>query len=400
MKALLGELTPVSRNMVDQSLDRSIPSHNVSYTTDISIVRSKGSIAYCAQESWLAKGTIREAIIFGREYDASRYRDAIFDAGLDLDIRQGTLSHDTDVGEGGSSLSGGQRARVQLARALYDDDAGVYLLDDPLSALDTSVGSLVFDRITRRLKQRKVATILVTNDPKIPRQCDRVILVGKSTQQREPCCEIIDVGLYDDLVKRGHDLTSLSKNEIKALTDGSNSQFETDVKKDLNKNHESDFIAKNGFHVEQDTIEKTHIVDYNQDLIKTNGEDDSQIEKSIEYRSAVPELNELNVTVSKKLTSVDDTMTNGAVPFSVYTNYLKSVKKPIWVIAVLLSFFVASGAQIFQQYTVAQWANVGSGDAAAIAQGGKYIRSLIYAAGAVSSFIFLRSFFLLRVGIR
>ena len=48
------------------------------------------------------------------------------------------LTHDTDVGEDGSNLSGGQRARVALARALYEDSAGVFILDDPLSALDAS----------------------------------------------------------------------------------------------------------------------------------------------------------------------------------------------------------------------------------------------------------------------
>jgi ABC-type uncharacterized transport system ATPase subunit len=91
----------------------------------------------------------------------------------------GSLSRNTDVGEGGSSLSGGQRARVSLARALYSgEDTNVFLLDDCIAALDASVGSLVFERVTKRLRRSNAAAVFVTNDPSLPRRCDRVVLMG------------------------------------------------------------------------------------------------------------------------------------------------------------------------------------------------------------------------------
>jgi ABC-type protease/lipase transport system fused ATPase/permease subunit len=91
---------------------------------------------------------------------------------------RGVLSHNTDVGEGGSNLSGGQRARVALARALYSgDDTKVFLLDDPLAALDAAVGSTVFDRLTRHLRRSNSAALLVTNDPNIPTSRDGVIML-------------------------------------------------------------------------------------------------------------------------------------------------------------------------------------------------------------------------------
>ena len=162
-------------------------------TADVPRVTVHGSIAYCAQEAWLPKGTIRESVVFGREYNEEKYLRAIYNAGLDDDIMssdselsrnsahlKSLLTHDSDVGEDGANLSGGQRARVALARALYEEEAGVFILDDPLSALDASVGATVFERVSKRLRSEKAATIFVTNDPNLPRRCDKVVLMVRA----------------------------------------------------------------------------------------------------------------------------------------------------------------------------------------------------------------------------
>jgi len=235
IKGLLGELVPVPRMAVDSSSTFPSPPSLATNSTMITsptaplmvddvppatVIVTGGSISYCAQEAWLPKGTIRDCITFGREYDEERYRRAIYDAGLDADIlddedvdvtaenskdaaSRGVLTHSTNVGEGGSSLSGGQRARVALARALYSNDTGVYLLDDPLSALDASVGSIVFERLLKRAKQSNAATLFVTNDSSLPPRCDRVILMEKS---QCGCSKIKDMGTYEELLERGHDL--------------------------------------------------------------------------------------------------------------------------------------------------------------------------------------------------
>ncbi|CAH8506081.1 unnamed protein product [Schistosoma bovis] len=99
--------------------------------------------AYVGQTPWLHSGTIRENILFGSDCDLAWMNTVIEACALKVDLGKLPNGLDTDVGEaGGNSLSGGQRARVALARAVYQK-ADVYLLDDPLSALDVDVGQQI-----------------------------------------------------------------------------------------------------------------------------------------------------------------------------------------------------------------------------------------------------------------
>ncbi|ACI65637.1 predicted protein [Phaeodactylum tricornutum CCAP 1055/1] len=399
IRGLLGELNP---SVGDGVLDRAT-------------VITHGNVAYCSQEAWLPKGTLRDAIVFGREYDKDRYRAAIYDAGLDKDIvndasladsTEGILSHDTDVGEGGSSLSGGQRARVALARALYaGDDTKVFLLDDCLSALDASVGSMVFERITARLRKTNAATVLVTNDPSLPRRCDRVYLMGKISSFGS-CSTIVDNGSYDDLLSRGHNLRSISTVE---------SNFGIDKKIDSQSGsrvHSDAGSAVDNMIAAQPTREerRTHVTGVLEE--PTNATDIKQ------WRHADPECSivgpghfkdtsaladderPLMSSSVTKLTSADDFMSAGAVPRSTYVAYFKSVRKPILVFAMIASYLMANGAQFYQQYTVAKWTELSHADAMAAALGAKYLRSLVNAAGVVSVFLWFRSVFTMQVGVR
>mmetsp|Transcript_32309 Transcript_32309/g.111222 ORF Transcript_32309/g.111222 Transcript_32309/m.111222 type:complete len:1482 (-) Transcript_32309:100-4545(-) len=98
-----------------------------------------GSVAYAAQTPWIQNATLRENVLFGAPYDDEKYRDTIFRCALEPDLEQLADGDATAIGEKGLNLSGGQKQRVALARAFYAD-ADVYLLDDPLSAVDAHVG--------------------------------------------------------------------------------------------------------------------------------------------------------------------------------------------------------------------------------------------------------------------
>lgn len=107
-------------------------------------VSFNGRIAYLPQMPWIFSGTIRDNILFGRSFDTKRYQDILEVCCMQTDLHNFPKGDLTEIGHRGVSLSGGQRARVSLARALYLD-ADIYLLDDPLSAVDAKVGKHLFD---------------------------------------------------------------------------------------------------------------------------------------------------------------------------------------------------------------------------------------------------------------
>jgi ATP-binding cassette subfamily C (CFTR/MRP) protein 2 len=97
--------------------------------------------------AWIQTGTIQENILFGSEMDSQRYRDTLERCSLVKDLELLPYSDHTEIGERGVNLSGGQKQRIQLARALYQN-ADIYLLDDPFSAVDAHTATSLFNVIT------------------------------------------------------------------------------------------------------------------------------------------------------------------------------------------------------------------------------------------------------------
>jgi ABC-type multidrug transport system ATPase subunit len=121
-----------------------------------------GSRAYAGQKAFIMTGTIRENILFHLPYHKERYTDALARAQLLPDLAHLALGDATVVGTGGAQLSGGQRARVALARVLYAD-ADVVFLDDIMSALDAHTGAAVWANALCWFKARGKTVVLVTH---------------------------------------------------------------------------------------------------------------------------------------------------------------------------------------------------------------------------------------------
>ncbi|KAA6390600.1 MAG: putative Multidrug resistance-associated protein 9, partial [Streblomastix strix] len=107
-------------------------------------IRIDGSIAYCSQTAWINNNTVRENIIFGNVFNEEKYNDVVRVCALEPDFQTLAAGDMTAIGEKGVNLSGGQKARIQLARAVYSD-RDIYILDDPLSAVDAHVGKILFE---------------------------------------------------------------------------------------------------------------------------------------------------------------------------------------------------------------------------------------------------------------
>ncbi|KAJ7145004.1 multidrug resistance-associated ABC transporter [Mycena crocata] len=122
-----------------------------------------GGVAYAAQQSWVQHDTIKANIVFGAPFNADRYRKVIHQCGLERDLAMFEAGDLQEIGEGGVTLSGGQRARVTLARAVYSD-AAILLLDDVLAALDVHTAQWITEKCFGGDLLTGRTTLLVTHN--------------------------------------------------------------------------------------------------------------------------------------------------------------------------------------------------------------------------------------------
>ncbi|KAH8298106.1 hypothetical protein KR018_006856, partial [Drosophila ironensis] len=161
-------------------------------------VHVHGRYSFASQEPWLFNASVRDNILFGLPMDKQRYRIVLKRCALERDLE--LLNGDaTIVGERGASLSGGQRARICLARAVYRR-SDVYLLDDPLSAVDTHVGRHLFDECMRGFLGDKLV-VLVTHQLQFLEHADLIVLMDKG--------KILASGTYEEMLKSGQDFAKL-----------------------------------------------------------------------------------------------------------------------------------------------------------------------------------------------
>jgi len=161
------------------------------------------SVAFCAQQAWLANATIKENILFASPFDSKRYKDVLVACSLQRDLEILDNGDQTLVGEKGVTLSGGQKQRMSLARALYSR-ARYILLDDVLSAVDSHTAKWIFDQALLGPLMHNRTCILVTHNIALclPHSEYAVVLDnGRVVAQGSPG-EVIDSGkLSEDLSK-------------------------------------------------------------------------------------------------------------------------------------------------------------------------------------------------------
>lgn len=158
-----------------------------------------GIVSYASQEPWLFSGSIRQNILFGQPMNKKKYKKVIRKCALERDFSLFPNGDKTIVGEKGQSLSGGQKARISLARAVYRQ-ANVYLLDDPLSAVDSHVGKHLFEQCMRDYLRGHIV-ILITHQLQYLQNADQIVIIEEG--------RVCAVGTYDSLQQSGLDFAKL-----------------------------------------------------------------------------------------------------------------------------------------------------------------------------------------------
>lgn len=169
-------------------------------------VKTRGSLAYVEQEPCILSDTVRNNITFGKPLDEDKLAEVIKVCELKEDLKLFVRGLDTEIGERGVNISGGQKARISLARACYSD-ADLYLLDDPLSAVDPAVAQKLFTNCIKGYLKSK-ARILVTHQLSFLHRVEKVLMLEDGEQKF--------LGSYAELkqfeCERGTDLCAVLSN--------------------------------------------------------------------------------------------------------------------------------------------------------------------------------------------
>ncbi|KAG6582881.1 ATP-binding Cassette (ABC) Superfamily [Phytophthora cinnamomi] len=155
-------------------------------------VNLRGSVAYVSQQPFIQNATVRENICFGLPFDEAKYAEALRVSSMQKDLAVLPGGDMTEIGEKGINLSGGQRTRVALARAVYQD-ADIYLLDDILSAVDSHVGHDIFKECIKKCLKNKLV-VLVTHGLTFLSECDKIVVLENGM--------IVEDGSYEDLMEK------------------------------------------------------------------------------------------------------------------------------------------------------------------------------------------------------
>ncbi|XP_054264333.1 ATP-binding cassette sub-family C member 3-like [Macrosteles quadrilineatus] len=188
-------------------------------------INTTGRIAYVPQQAWIQNATVKDNILFGLRHDSKRYRNTIESCALAQDLEMLPGGDATEIGEKGINLSGGQKQRVSLARAVYND-ADTYLLDDPLSAVDSHVGKHIFENVigpkgVLSKKTRLLVTHGVTFLPKVD-----VIVVLKDGM-------ISEIGTFKELLNERGEFAEFL---VQHITETEDSELESEIEEMVEEN--------------------------------------------------------------------------------------------------------------------------------------------------------------------
>lgn len=324
-----------------------------------------GSVAYVAQVPWIMNASVKENILFGCRYDPQFYHATIRACALEDDFAVLPEGDMTQVGEKGIALSGGQKARLSLARAVYAR-ADVYLLDDPLSAVDEHVGRHIIDNVLGPdgLLSAK-CIVLATNSIPVLHVAQSIAMVsnGRVVESGE-LPEILDnSGMIAQLVADFGKRKVKSSSQSALSTEGTEvtleeldpKQVKSEADIDADADAETGPSNSNSASSDSEAEEPTAIVS------------DKAFEKTrIRRRSSAHLHRKASVASLRKPTVEDDdsrpnkeAIAQGKVKWDVYTEYAKA-SNVYGVLAFILLLLLSSGLSVLANVWLKHWAEINS----------------------------------------
>ncbi|XP_033169095.1 multidrug resistance-associated protein 1 isoform X3 [Drosophila mauritiana] len=314
------------------------------------VVNTVGKLAYVPQQAWIQNATVRDNILFGQTYDRKRYNKVIDACALRADIDILSAGDLTEIGEKGINLSGGQKQRISLARAVYSD-ADLYLLDDPLSAVDAHVGKHIFEEVIgpKGMLARK-SRVLVTHGVTFLPQVDSIYVMKMG--------EISESGTFDQLVKNKGAFADFI---IQHLQEGNEEEEELNqIKRQISSTGDVPELlgtVEKAIKLARTESLSDSISVTSADSLMGRGGSLRRRTKRQDSHDSVASAASLKKKqeVEGKLIETEKSQTGG-VEFAVYKHYIKSVGIFLSVATLVLNF-VFQAFQIGSNLWLTQWAN-------------------------------------------
>ncbi|XP_061889552.1 multidrug resistance-associated protein 1 [Entelurus aequoreus] len=292
-------------------------------------VSVKGSTAYVPQQAWIQNATVQDNIIFGREKLKTWYHRVLEACALLPDLNILPAGDATEIGEKGLNLSGGQKQRVSLARAVYRK-ADVYLLDDPLSAVDAHVGQHIFEKVIGpKGVLRDKTRILVTHGMSFLPQADLILVLVNG--------EITESGSYQELLSRRGAFADF----IHTFASGERKEST---------------IQRAGSRRSNARLSMVDFMPFSRDLSQEQLIGGDTTNTNLQNMEPVSEAEQEQVQKDLgKLTVVDKART-GRVRLDMYQKYFKTIGLAI-IIPIVFLYAFQQGASLAYNYWLSMWAD-------------------------------------------
>jgi len=307
------------------------------------------SISYAPQEAWIQNMTFKDNILFGKIFNEENYRKTIDCCALRDDLKMFAAGDMTEIGEKGLNLSGGQKARVALARAVYQD-AELYLLDDTLSAVDSHVGAHIFQNVIGNEGLLKDKTrLFALNSVSFLPKCDRIIVIKDG--------RITNIGTYEE------------------LSSSNNSTFNELVKEFEMKQEQEEMDAVDGEVEELDDVLNELVGSPPRSPTKqlrrrTTSTEESPVimrQYSRQLSSSSTHSNQSKPTFSRQTSHVaaiydgrlieEEETASGKVSFKMYYDYAKAFGLFLFALYGFVMFLIRTGLESTSQVWLSRWSD-------------------------------------------